>query len=102
HSGRDESTKRFIATLKGVAAHASSSIKFCRLAEGEADLYPRIGPTCEWDTAAAHAVLNAAGGTVLQVDGSPFVYGKADLKYLNPHFVAWGRAPQHAPVLGSV
>lgn len=65
-----------------------SSLKFCALASGKADLYPRFGPTSEWDTAAGHAVLAAAGGRVEQPDGSPLVYGKADI--LNPHFVAYG------------
>ena len=54
-----------------------SSIKFCRIAEGAADIYPRHGPTMEWDTAAGHAVLIAAGGQVTTPDGEPFVYGKA-------------------------
>jgi len=69
--------------------HASSSIKFCVVAAGEADLYPRLGPTHEWDTAAGHAVLLAAGGAVTTLDGKPLLYGKGDL--LNPHFVARGR-----------
>lgn len=71
--------------------NAGSSLKFCRVAEGEADLYPRFGPTCEWDTAAAHAVLLAAGGDVVQADGSAFVYGKAPT-FLNPFFIAKGAA----------
>jgi 3'(2'), 5'-bisphosphate nucleotidase len=70
--------------------NAGSSLKFCRIAEGAADLYPRLGPTCEWDTAAAHAVLRAAGGTVERLDGAPFLYGKASDKFLNPFFVAKG------------
>ncbi|KAA0683329.1 3'(2'),5'-bisphosphate nucleotidase CysQ [Roseomonas genomospecies 6] len=65
-----------------------SSLKFCTVASGKADLYPRFGPTSEWDTAAGHAILTAAGGRVEQPDGSPFLYGKADI--LNPHFVAYG------------
>jgi 3'(2'), 5'-bisphosphate nucleotidase len=71
---------------------AGSSLKFCLIARGDADLYPRIGPTCEWDTAAAHAVLAAAGGSVLTLDGAPLAYGKAP-RYLNPHFIAWGARP---------
>ena len=68
---------------------AGSSLKFCRVAEGVADVYPRLGPTSEWDTAAAHAVLTAAGGTVSQLDGAPLAYNtRAEL--LNPHFVAYG------------
>lgn len=69
--------------------NAGSSLKFCRIAEGQADLYPRFGPTSEWDTAAAHAVLRAAGGSLTQVDGSPFLYGKGG-RFLNPHFIARG------------
>lgn len=63
-----------------------SSLKFCLLAEGLADLYPRLGPTCEWDTAAAQAVLEGAGGRVTTLDGEPLVYSKSDI--LNPWFVA--------------
>ena len=65
-----------------------SSLKFCLVAEGAADLYPRAGPTMEWDTAAGHAVLIAAGGRVLGVDGAPLVYGKP--RFFNPGFVASG------------
>lgn len=96
-SHRSAATEDFFKTLPIHRVRAAgSSIKFCLIARGEADLYPRIGLTCEWDTAAAHAILEAAGGTVLQVDGSPMVYGKTAEKYLNPHFVAWGRAPRAA------
>jgi len=67
---------------------AGSSLKLCLIARGEADLYPRLGPTMEWDIAAGHAVLRAAGGRVETVDGAPFLYGKAE--YKNPSFVAFG------------
>jgi 3'(2'), 5'-bisphosphate nucleotidase len=67
-----------------------SSIKFCRIAEGAADIYPRHGPTMEWDTAAGHAVLAAAGGRVTTPDGAPFVYGKASDGFKNGWFVARG------------
>lgn len=68
-----------------------SSIKFCRIAEGEADIYPRHGPTSEWDIAAAHAVLEAAGGSVHTVpEGKPLAYGKAGERFLNGWFVARG------------
>lgn len=66
-----------------------SSLKFCLVAAGEADLYPRLGPTMEWDTAAGHAVLSAAGGDVVNLDGSPFRYGKPGFR--NPSFIATGR-----------
>lgn len=68
-----------------------SSLKMGMIAAGEADLYPRFGPTMEWDTAAGHAIVNAAGGAVLQPDGSPLIYGKPGFK--NPPFVVWGRHP---------
>jgi len=66
-----------------------SSLKFCRLAEGQADLYPRFGRTMEWDTCAPQAVLVAAGGAVETLDGGPLRYGKPG--WDNPHFVCWGR-----------
>lgn len=69
---------------------AGSSLKFCRVAEGAADVYPRFGPTSEWDTAAGHAVLLAAGGGVVTLEGEDLRYRKAG--YLNPSFVALGRA----------
>jgi 3'(2'), 5'-bisphosphate nucleotidase len=68
---------------------ASSSQKFCRVAEGSADIYPRLGPTMEWDTAAGHAILLAAGGSMTQPDGQPFMYGKQG--FLNGGFIALGR-----------
>lgn len=67
-----------------------SSLKLCMIAAGEADVYPRMGRTMEWDIAAGHAVLAAAGGSLTELDGSPFQYGKA--KFANPHFVAWGQS----------
>jgi 3'(2'), 5'-bisphosphate nucleotidase len=70
-----------------------SSIKLCMIADGTADIYPRHGPTMEWDIAAAHAVLAAAGGSVTQPDGSPFLYGKADQGFRNGWFVARAGRP---------
>ena len=88
-SHADPSTEAFLSRLPiGERRAAGSSVKFCVLADGDADVYPRFGPTMEWDTAAADAVLRAAGGTVLQPDGTPFRYGKPD--YRNGSFVAWG------------
>lgn len=63
-----------------------SSLKFCRVAEGEADIYPRLAPTCEWDTAAAQALLEGAGGSVVDLNGEPLQYGKPDM--FNPSFIA--------------
>ncbi len=65
-----------------------SSLKICIIAEGKADLYPRFGPTCEWDTAAAHAVLRAAGGFLMDCDGQALRYGGLRERYLNPEFIA--------------
>lgn len=71
-----------------------SSLKFCLIATGEADIYPRQPQSsCEWDVAAAHAVLKAAGGDVTCLDGTVFDYGHADRKFLNPGFVAHGATP---------
>lgn len=67
---------------------AGSSLKLCLVARGEADLYPRLGTTMEWDIAAGHAVLLAAGGRLELLDGTPFTYGKPG--YRNPHFAAFG------------
>jgi 3'(2'), 5'-bisphosphate nucleotidase len=74
-------------------ARAGSSLKFCLIARGDADVYPRLAPTMEWDTAAGHAILNAAGGCVLGLDGSPLRYGKKAAGFKNEGFIAWGRAP---------
>ncbi|MBV8783433.1 MAG: 3'(2'),5'-bisphosphate nucleotidase CysQ [Gammaproteobacteria bacterium] len=66
-----------------------SALKFCLVAEGAADVYPRLGPTSEWDTAAAHAVTVGAGGRVLTLEGEPLRYNLRD-SLLNPHFIAYG------------
>ena len=75
-------------TIKG-HTNAGSSLKFCLVAAGEADIYPRAGQTMEWDTAAGHAVLTAAGGQVTTWDGAPFLYGKPG--FLNGPFIARGK-----------
>ncbi|MEX2474385.1 3'(2'),5'-bisphosphate nucleotidase CysQ [Marinobacter sp.] len=86
----NEGTRSFIEKLgEHELVQAGSSLKFCRIAEGKADVYPRLGPTCEWDTAAAHAVLAAAGGKVETLEGKPLHYGKEDV--LNPYFIAFGK-----------
>ena len=85
----------------GVADHLAvgSSLKFCVVAEGRAGIYPRLSPTSEWDTAAGHAVLLAAGGRVDGPDGAPLRYGKR--AFINRGFVATGgwRAPELSPYL---
>jgi 3'(2'), 5'-bisphosphate nucleotidase len=95
-SHRDAATDAYIARYPvGAFAPAGSSLKFCLVAAGEADLYPRLGRTMEWDTAAGHAVLAAAGGGVVRLeDGAPLLYGKRGRA--NPAFVAF--APGVVPV----
>jgi len=82
-----------LAALHGFARRegVDSSIKFCRIAEGAADIYPRQGPTMEWDVGAGQAVLEAAGGTLTSADGGPFRYGKVEAGFRNGPFVARGR-----------
>ena len=88
----NEETEAFLAKYNiAQRVSAGSSLKFCLLARGDGDVYPRLAPTMEWDTAAGHAVLVAAGGHVTEVDGATFRYGKAQAGYLNPGFIAWGR-----------
>jgi 3'(2'), 5'-bisphosphate nucleotidase len=90
-SHRDTKTDEYLAhyPVKDFVT-AGSSLKFCLVAAGEADIYPRHGRTMEWDTAAGQAVLEAAGGSVKTIDGRPFVYGKTDERFANPFFVARG------------
>jgi 3'(2'), 5'-bisphosphate nucleotidase len=88
-SHRDSKTDVFLEKFRvKEQIAAGSSIKFCRVAEGAADLYPRLGRTMEWDVAAGHAIVNAAGGSVTTVDNEPFTYGKSD--FANPFFVVRG------------
>jgi 3'(2'), 5'-bisphosphate nucleotidase len=75
-----------------------SALKFCRIAEGTADLYPRLATTCEWDVAAGHAVIAAAGGAVTLPDGGPLSYGNAQHDFRVPAFMAWG---DHAGIAGA-
>jgi 3'(2'), 5'-bisphosphate nucleotidase len=75
---------------------AGSAIKFCRVAEGGADIYPRLAPTCEWDVAAGHAVVTAAGGKVTDSKGAALRFGAGRADFLVPEFIAWGD-PAAAP-----
>ncbi len=88
-SHRDAKTDAYLEDLQvKELVSAGSSLKLCRVAEGAADMYPRLGRTMEWDIAAGHAVLAGAGGTVTTLDGAPLTYGKDGLD--NPFFVARG------------
>jgi 3'(2'), 5'-bisphosphate nucleotidase len=98
----NQATDDYLAEAIGLCDHVSvgSSLKFCVVAEGKADIYPRLSPTSEWDTAAGHAVLLAAGGRVDGLDGMPLTYGKA--AFLNRGFCAtagW-KAPAIGPFMG--
>ncbi|HMK40912.1 MAG TPA: 3'(2'),5'-bisphosphate nucleotidase CysQ [Methyloceanibacter sp.] len=87
----DPETEAFLAKLKiAKRSGAGSAIKFLEIARGEADVYPRFGPTMEWDTAAGQAVLEAAGGKVVTTNGDPLRYGKTEAGLRNPSFIAWG------------
>lgn len=95
-SHRTAETDKFISSFEGATTSSiGSSLKFCLLAEGEADLYPRFGPTMEWDTAAGDAVLRSAGGMTVTDDGVPLVYGKKNIPgkadFSNPFFIAASR-----------
>jgi 3'(2'), 5'-bisphosphate nucleotidase len=86
---RNQEIHNLLANYPNAKINAiSSSLKFCVIAEGNADLYPRFGPTKEWDTAAGHAILNAAGGSVRGLDTGPLFYGKANFE--NSYFIARG------------
>jgi 3'(2'), 5'-bisphosphate nucleotidase len=91
HLSGEEDLDRFTAGAENCEfIPMGSSLKFCLVAEGAADIYPRIGPTMEWDTAAAHCIVEEAGGSVVALDGSAMIYNKLDL--LNPGFVARARS----------
>lgn len=88
--GSSRRVSAYLETVPGaIHRQMGSAFKFCLIAEGSADHYPRYGETCEWDTAAGQAILEAAGGSLTTVDGMRLGYGKA--KYLNPAFIARGR-----------
>jgi 3'(2'), 5'-bisphosphate nucleotidase len=89
HRGPDENLERYTGGAeKCEFIEMGSSLKFCLIAEGGADLYPRVGPTMEWDTAAAQCILEQAGGLVTDLEGNPMIYNKPQL--LNPGFLAKG------------
>jgi 3'(2'), 5'-bisphosphate nucleotidase len=87
----DSRTEAFIDARPGaVRAELGSAVKFCRVAEGGADIYPRLAPTCEWDVAAGHAVVVAAGGIVTDGHGAPVHFGGNREDFIVPEFIAWG------------
>ncbi len=96
-SHRDAATDAYINKYNVKdSKSAGSSLKFCLVATGEADIYPRVGRTMEWDTAAGHAVLNGAGGRVVRFDDhSPLIYGKED--FANPFFIAYAPGVELKP-----
>jgi 3'(2'), 5'-bisphosphate nucleotidase len=92
-------TQSYVDALPGARLlQSGSSIKFCRVAEGSADLYPRLAPTHDWDIAAGHAILTAAGGSVTAPDAATLVYGSAEL--LIPAFLAWGDPARAVTIKG--
>ena len=85
----NEETKKYISQFKNFTLlQAGSSIKLCMIAEGSADIYPRLAPTSEWDTAAAQAIVEGAGGSVQDLKNKRFIYQKDNI--LNPHFIVRG------------
>jgi 3'(2'), 5'-bisphosphate nucleotidase len=101
-SHADSNTDAFLARLPIKERQpAGSSLKFCRVAEGVADVYPRFGPTMEWDTAAGDAVLRVAGGTVRDIAGPPLRFGKFADRLINGAFVAWGDPEPAATYAGA-
>jgi len=87
----DRRTEAFIAERPGAIRKAlGSSVKFGRVAEGQADIYPRLAPTSEWDIAAGHAILTAAGGRITDAHGAPLQFGRGGNGFIVPEFIAWG------------
>jgi 3'(2'), 5'-bisphosphate nucleotidase len=94
----DEKSAAFLASRPGgLTREMGSSLKFCRIAEGAADVYPRLAPTCEWDLAAGCAILIAAGGSVLGAAGQPLRFGQNAKGFLVPEFMAWGDPAEAKP-----
>ena len=97
----DPASEAFLKRVQPVrSVAAGSALKFCRLAEGAIDVYPRLAPTCEWDVAAGHALVAAAGGAVLAPDGGALRYGRAGDAFRVPGFIAWGDPAAAGRILG--
>jgi 3'(2'), 5'-bisphosphate nucleotidase len=87
----DTRTEAFIDRRPGaIRSELGSAVKFARVAEGTADIYPRLAPTCEWDIAAGHAIVTAAGGRVADAQGAPLKFGHRTKDFIVPEFIAWG------------
>jgi 3'(2'), 5'-bisphosphate nucleotidase len=87
----DKRTEAFIAARPGaIRKTLGSAVKFARVAEGQADIYPRLAPTSEWDIAAGHAVVTAAGGTITDAHGAALQFGRGRAGFIVPEFIAWG------------
>ncbi|MGB8397725.1 3'(2'),5'-bisphosphate nucleotidase CysQ family protein, partial [Bradyrhizobium sp.] len=87
----DARTEAFISGRSGaIRIELGSAVKFGRVAEGAVDIYPRLSPTCEWDIAAGHAVVNAAGGKITDSKGAPLYFGTGRQDFIVPEFIAWG------------
>ena len=98
-SHMDAATDKFVSSLGPITrVPYGSAIKFCHIAEGSADIYPRLATTCEWDVAAGHALVVAAGGLVTAPLGIPLTYGRAAENFRVPAFVAWGDPGKAAAV----
>lgn len=92
----NDETEQYLSRLRHYTRQsAGSSLKFCLLAEGKADLYPRMSPTMQWDTAAGDAILRAAGGLVTTLDGAPLTYGRRETGFNSPWFIAVGDTTLH-------
>jgi len=99
----DPQTEAFLARLPIVERLCcGSAFKFCQVAEGSADVYPRLSTTCEWDVAAGHALVVAAGGAVSTPEGGPLQYGRVSARFRVPAFVAWGMTEHAGQDGGSV
>ncbi len=95
----DADTEAFLTRVEPVTrAKSGSAIKFCEVADGSADVYPRLATTCEWDVAAGHALVAAAGGAVTTPQGDPLTYGNVAANFRIPAFIAWGD-PEKAAAL---
>jgi 3'(2'), 5'-bisphosphate nucleotidase len=97
----DPETEAFLARLPIAGRLTSgSAVKFCQVAEGAADVYPRLSTTCEWDVAAGEAIVAAAGGSVSAPEGAPLTYGRPSQDFRIAAFIAWGDPSASAKLAG--